>query len=312
MRIRTLLFLLLLSATVSTFADDTPFKITPTDHTVDIQIANQPFTTYYFTGDADHPLIRPYFYPILAADGTSLTSDQMITNPKEHPHHRSMWVGMGAVNGLDHWSFQQQPAPPHQRHIKFESIGSDQLIEDLIWEDLTGKPLLTEKRTIRFIAYPDTSRAIDLTIALTAAGQDVTLGDTKEAGLCAVRVAAQISKHPTLVNSQGATGEKQVWGKPADWVDESGTIDGKPFGIALFDSPKNPRYPTPWHAREYGLLAPNEFGLHAFNPKLPANAGDLKIQTGQTITFHFRALFHPGDATTANIAEKYKTFATEH
>jgi hypothetical protein len=283
-------------------------KLIAGDNAVKVQIDGRPFTTYHFAGDAANPLVRPYFYPILAADGTPLTSDQMITNSKEHPHHRSMWVGMGSVNGLDHWSFQQKPAPPHQRHVRFESVGPDSLVEDLVWEDLAAKPLLNEKRTIGFVAYSDGSRGIDLTIALTAAGQDVTLGDTKEAGLCAIRVASQISHQPTLMNSRGDKGEKKVWGKPADWVDESGTIDGKPFGVAIFDSPTNLRYPTPWHAREYGLLAPNEFGLHVFDPKLPTGAGDVKIVNGQTITFHYRAVFHPGDAAAAKIEQKYGAF----
>jgi len=286
----------------SAAAETSDVKLTVGANAVQVQIVGQPFTVYHFAGDAASPLVRPYFYPILATDGTPLTSDQMITNPKEHPHHRSMWVGMGSVNGLDHWSFQQKPAPPHQRHVRFESVAADSLVQDLVWEDLAAKPLLNETRTIGFVAYPDGSRAIDLTIALTAAGQDVTLGDTKEAGLCAIRVASQISKHPTLTNSHGDNGEKKVWGKPADWVDESGTI------VAILDSPTNLRYPTPWHAREYGLLAPNEFGLHVFDPKLPAGAGDVKIANGQTMTFRYRAVFHPGDAEAAKIGEKYGAF----
>jgi hypothetical protein len=306
---RISLVMLCMMAVVSIKAAEQPnVKLTVGNNAVQVQIDGRPFTTYHFVGEAASPFVRPYFYPILAADGTPLTSDQMITNPKEHPHHRSMWVGMGSVNGLDHWSFQQKPAPPPQRHVRFESVGADSLVEDLVWEDLAAKPLLTEKRTIGFLAYPDGSRSIDLTIALTAAGQDVTLGDTKEAGLCAIRVSSQISRKPTLMNSRGGKGEKQVWGKPADWVDESGTIDGKPFGVAIFDAPTNLRYPTPWHAREYGLLAPNEFGLHVFDPKLPGGAGDMKIANGRTITFRYRAVFHPGDAAAANIDQKYGAF----
>ena len=35
-------------------------------------------------------------------------------------------------------------------------------------------------------------------------------------------------------------------------------------GIAIFDNPGNPRYPTYWHARGGGLFATNIFGVHDF------------------------------------------------
>lgn len=274
-----------------------------------VTIDKKLFTVYHFAsaGSQPGPFVRPFFYPVLAADGTPLTDDRAGVD-KSHPHHRSIWVAHGSVNGIDHWSFNQKPAAPKQRHLSFERVEHDTVIERLAWDDLEGRPLLQERRTMRFIPYSDGSRAIDLTVALTAAEQEVTLGDTKEAGLCAVRVAKQISDHPTLINSRGAKGEKQVWGKPAEWVDESGMIDGKPFGIAIFDYPSNPRFPTPWHARGYGLVAANEFGLHAFDPKLPAGAGDFKIAKGQTVTFRYRILLHPGDAAAAKVSDRYVEF----
>jgi methane monooxygenase PmoA-like len=64
-----------------------------------------------------------------------------------------------------------------------------------------------------------------------------------------------------MVNSEGSVGEKSVWGKRADWVDFYGTIAGEDVGIANFDNPNNLRHPTYWHARHYGLLAANPFGL---------------------------------------------------
>ncbi|MBI2497331.1 MAG: PmoA family protein [Opitutae bacterium] len=34
---------------------------------------------------------------------------------------------------------------------------------------------------------------------------------------------------------------------PAQWAALTGTVDGRPAGIALFDHPSNPRHPTPWY-----------------------------------------------------------------
>jgi len=163
------------------------------------------------------------------------------------------------------------------------------------------------------------TRGIDLTTELTAANGDVTFGDTKEAGLAAVRVHPEIGnnekgdKHRdgVLTNSVGATGEKAIWGKPANWCDESGTINGKPYGVAIFDHPDNPRHPTTWHTREYGLHAANIFGLHDFDPKkTPKGAGDMKLAAGKSVTFKYRILFHQGDGPSAKLDEKYKDWVS--
>ena len=285
-------------------------KLIPGETEVKVEIGGKPFTDYRFAADERPPFVRPFFYPVLSADGTEVTSDQIRTNPKEHPHHRSIWVGHGAVNGVDHWTVEQKQQAPKQRHIKFDKVAGDTIVEELVWDDLAGGPLLNEMRTIRFVPYPDGCRGLDVTVAVTAAGDEVTLGDTKEAGLISVRVAKGISAKPTLINSTGASGEKQVWGKPADWVDESGMIDGKAYGIAIFDHPSNPRHPTPWHAREYGLLSANEFGLHAFDKKEAAGAGDFKIEKGKTAVFRYLVIIHDGDAAAAGLPEKYQAFAT--
>jgi hypothetical protein len=300
---------------LSVIAEPPAVNISATETSVQVDIGGKPFTTYRFAADEKPPFVRPFFYPVLAADGTEVTSDQLRTNPKEHPHHRSIWVGHGDVNGVDHWSFAQKPAPAKQRHVRFDQIGGDGFVESLVWDDLNGQPLLNELRTARFISYGDGSRAIDLTVKLTAAAAEVNLADTKEAGLCSVRVAKSISDKPTLINSTGAEAHNakeeaaKIWGKPADWCDESGEINGKAYGIAIFDHPSNPRHPTTWHARTYGLVAPNEFGLHEFDKKnVPAHAGDFKIARGDSATFRFRVIVHAGDAKAAGLDEKYKDF----
>ena len=61
---------------------------------------------------------------------------------------------------------------------------------------------------------------------------------------------------------------KETWGKPAEWVDYSGVLDGEKLGVALFDSPESFHHPARWHVRDYGLLAINPFGSSAFDPKL--------------------------------------------
>ena len=311
------LVLFSLASVASTAAYATTVKLTQEATDVKVEIDGKEFTTYHFLAGDDKNFHRPFAYPVYAADGQAVTSDQEVTNPKEHPHHRSVWVAHGSVNGVDHWAHKGHK----QRHIKFDKVDGDTIVEELEWEGETAAAptLLNETRTLRFFGLDDGTRGIDLTVVFTPAHGDVVFGDTKEAGIAAVRLHQEIgnsekgAKHRdgVLTNSKGATGEKAIWGKPADWCDESGTINGKPYGVAIFDHPDNPRHPTQWHTREYGLHAANIFGLHDYDSKnVPKGAGDLKLEAGKTLTFKYRILFHTGDAASAKLDQRYKDWTS--
>lgn len=305
-------------------ADELPaFKTAQAETHLDVTIGGKPFTTYWFGPREDRPYVRPFFFPVYAVGEVEATSDQFSRRFKEpkgdHPHHTSMWVGMESINGVNHWIYGpkgdgKNSAP--QRHLKFDAVNDNGFVERLSWNDLADKPIMLETRTVKFVAYPDGSRGIELTSAFTPADGAVTIGDAKDAGLLAVRVNPQISAHPTLTQSTGKTGEgmageKATWGKAAEWCDESGLIDGKPFGIAIFDAPGNPRFPTRWHVRAYGLMAANIFGLSDFD-KSPKHTGDFTIPAGATATFRHLAVIHPGTAADAKLEEKYKAFTAEN
>lgn len=273
---------------------------------ISVSIDGKPFTDYWFGKRPDRPYARPFFYPILAADGTPVTSDQY--GQREHPHHNSVWVGQGDVNGADHWALNGDKTPK-QRHVSFEKVSGDTVVENLEWESKAHEPILRERRTLRFISFDDGARGIEFKLEFTPISGPVNFGDTKEAGLVAVRMAKAIADHPTLTNSAGQHGEKATWGKAADWCDISGQINGKEYGIAVFDHPDNPRHPTRWHVREYGLLAANPFGLSYFDKGTPPHTGDFIMQPGKTVTFRYELIVHDGAVNAANLVQKYKRFA---
>jgi hypothetical protein len=111
-----------------------------------------------------------------------------------------------------------------------------------------------------------------------------------------------------IVNSEGVR-DGDTWGKRAAWVDYYGPVDGKTVGIAIFDHPSNPRHPTWWHVRDYGLFAANPFGLHEFEKKQPKGAGELIVPAGKTISFKYRFYIHSGDDKEAKVGEAYKAYA---
>jgi hypothetical protein len=112
-----------------------------------------------------------------------------------------------------------------------------------------------------------------------------------------------------MTNAEGKAGEKEVWGKPSPWVDYAGTLEGEALGITIMDHPSNPRHPTHWHSRAYGLFAANIFGMRDFYSD-KSKDGSLELKPGGTLRFRYRVLIHTGDTASANIAAEYKKFSS--
>src|SRR4051812_42268717 len=82
-------------------------KLEQKDNHVAVTIDGKVFTDYYFAAEGDHEYVRPFMYPVNAADGVGVTSDQITVKGGDHPHHRSLWIAHGDIDGADHWSLVQ-------------------------------------------------------------------------------------------------------------------------------------------------------------------------------------------------------------
>jgi hypothetical protein len=152
---------------------------------------------------------------------------------------------------------------------------------------------------------------IDCVFVLYATAGPLDMGDTKE-GTFGIRLAPELSAPlGHMVNSSGAEGERAIWGKPAEWVDYSGTISGRQVGVAILDHPKSFRHPTTWHARAYGLFAANPFGLREFS-RDENKDGAWTIPEGKSLTFRYRVVIHEGDFSAARIKDEYQRYAAEN
>ncbi len=304
--------------------------ITKAADEVTVAIDGKAFTAFH-TGGPN--LNRVYLHPLRAASGTVVTrsvpAGQVPGETTDHPHHAGLFYGHGDVNGLNFWAIQNVDAsaiPPKLAPTLGRIVVSGPVTATsgrttgtisavLSWLQPDGKPLLTEHRTMTFHAHP-TLRIVDVDIELEAL-QRAEFRDTKE-GTFALRVATELDEPPAtakpgaplrtgrLLNSRGAVGEKNVWGKPAEWVDYAGTIAGEPLGIVMMDHPSNPRHPTYWHSRGYGLHAINPFGLHDFLNDRTQDGG-MTIEAGERVRFRYRVVVHPGlDA--AKLASLYTEY----
>lgn len=284
-----------------------------------VSIAGQPFTEYHFT---DTP--KPYLYPLLGPTGAAMTRSFPMASPPgeehDHPHHRSLWFGHGLVNGIDFWT--EKAGTGRIVHDRFTGIRGGQekgiIRSRNKWITTDGKVICTDDRSLTFYNSGPTVRMLDFEITINADHGELVFGDTKE-GTMAVRVAetmrltqpaGTLNPESHIANSEGAH-DTEAWGKRAKWCDYSGLVDGKLVGIAILDHPKNPRYPTWWMARDYGLLGANPFGQHEFEKLSNENVGDLKIPAGQSVTFRYRFVLHTGAAEEAKLAERFEQFAAE-
>jgi hypothetical protein len=111
-----------------------------------------------------------------------------------------------------------------------------------------------------------------------------------------------------IVNSRGAVGEKEAWGKPAEWVDYSGKVEADTVGVAILDHPQSFRHPTHWHVRGYGLFAANPFGYRDFY-RDKSKDGSFQLEKGKSMELRYRVYFHHGDAGVAKVEEVYHGFA---
>jgi hypothetical protein len=152
------------------------------------------------------------------------------------------------------------------------------------------------------------TRIIDCAFVMRATAGPIVMGDTKE-GAFGIRLSAELSGPAVQINnSNGAEGEKQIWGKTANWVNYNGSIDGKPVGVAVFDHPASFRHPTTWHARAYGLFAANPFGLRAFT-RDPKQDGSWTIDEGKSLLFRYRVLIHDSAFSSDSLNRQYQTYS---
>ncbi len=109
-------------------------------------------------------------------------------------------------------------------------------------------------------------------------------------------------------SSEGKTGD-DVWGTRGKWTMLTGKIGQEPITLAILDHPKNPGYPTYWHARGYGLFAANPLGQKVFsNGKETLN---FTIEPKQSATFRYRVLIITGEPAPSALDSQYSRFVAE-
>lgn len=313
----------------------------PAQRRVDITIDGQPFTSYIWPTT----LKKPVLYPLIADEGITVTRgyplDPRPNERVDHPHHAGMWFNYGNVNGFDFWNNSDAIKPEDrakmgtilQTKIVSTKSGADrgELVVDSVWVTGQGQQILDQTTRYVFLRRPH-ERVIDQIITLKALDRAV-FRDDKE-GVLGIRVAHWLESpeekggvfldangRPTKVaaaDTSGATGVYltsegvkggAAWGTRGKWCSLTGHTGDHTVTIAILDHPKNPGYPTYWHARGYGLFAANPLGRSIFDPKQPPF--NYTLEKGQTVTFRYRVLLISHEASSESLNREAEEFAAQ-
>lgn len=262
-----------------------------------VKIDGNDFTTFHY--GPSFP--KPYFWPVKAADGAILTRP-IDPSEKEHPHHRGIWLAVDEVNDIKFWA---EKGKIETRQVKSTSGNPATISLTNEWIGRGSMPEMIEQTKISI--YPNRLITYDFTL-LPPKGQLIRFDDTKE-GFFGIRIAQSMREKEggIVVNSDGKKTTQECWGQPARWVDYTGQVDGKTYGVALMDHPANFR-PSRYHVRDYGLFSISPFGEGSYQNNKDKSQPVILDDRTPSLRIRYGLYVHNGQAADAKIDDAYNQF----
>lgn len=318
----------ILAAPVIAYAQNQPVTVvaSASERKIDILIGGKLFTQFLYPDTLEKPVL----FPLIAANGTTVTRGFPLEpkpgEPNDHPHHIGLWFNFENLNGLDFWN-NSYAIPADKKHL-YGWIRTDKILKtksgktgDLVyhanWTNQQNKVILEE--TTRFEFSGDEHRRTIDRITTLKADTEAVFNDAKD-GMLGLRLAHELQMPTTedqkftdnkgnvtvvkggtdhiangnYLTSAGKTGN-DAWSTRGVWCKVYAKMGADSISIAIIDHPKNPNYPTFWHARGYGLFAANPLGEKIFtNGKSEKN---LRLKKGESVTFRYRIVISDGERT---------------
>lgn len=248
---------------------------------------------------------KPYMHPLLTRAGRCVTRIE----PPDHVWHRGLWWTIKFINDENFW--EEQPPFGSQRSVtppvvESESSTTTRLTHALHWVTPGGEVVIDEQRTIRY--ERDATKPlirVDWSTRLTPR-PEVTLDRTPFTtwggyGGLSFR-AAEDFVNARFITPDGST-PPALLGDAHPWLALDGELtesSNAAVGIAIFDHPCNPRYPTPFYAKSSpGFTFANAaFLFH----------GPLTLAAGEALALRQRVLVSDGRWDHAMLAAEAKAF----
>lgn len=266
---------------------------------INVTIDNKYFTSYIFSDDEKYPFFYPVNGPVSGGSVTSMRN-------AEYPHHSSLFFGCDLVNDGNYWQEGLERGRIISVNAEIIKQGGDTVIitDECIWSRPGAMSPVKDTRKIIITSPSSTVSQIDVEIVMETL-IDVTIKKTNHS-LFSVRIAADLSvkNGGTMINAECIKNEKDTFGKKSAWMDYYGKRGDAVEGLAIFQHPSNPWYPSPWFTRDYGFMSPTPMYW-------PENGTDTFMKKGTILNLRYRVLVHAGDQNQAKIAEEFEKYKNE-
>jgi len=248
----------------------------------------------------------PHFDLLATSDGRNL----VWVSPPDHVWHYGGWFSWKIINGVNFWETDRKTG---------ESPGRTQVLEPRI-ETKPDRATISYRRLYRLPDKPDpilddritvtirppagpTGPTVDWNFTTTALA-DVKLdrtplpgepGGKGHGGYCGLSWrGAKDFKDVTFLDSEGRRGV-DIHRQHARWVNATGTLAGKPAGIAVLDHPKNPGHPMSWY-----IVATPKLPFWYINPAI-VQPKPIDLKKGASLSHRYRILIHDGSLKPADL-----------
>jgi hypothetical protein len=266
---------------------------------ISVTIDGKYFTSYIFSEDEKYPFFYPVNGPLSGGSVTSMRNG-------DYPHHSSLFFGCDLVNGGNWWQEGLERGRIISVNAEITKQGGDTVIitDECIWSRPGAISPIRDIRRYIITSPGATVKQIDVEIVMEML-TDVQIKKTNHS-LFSARMAADLSviNGGTMVNAEGATSEKDTFGKKSAWIDFYGKRGNATEGLAILQHPSNPWYPSPWFTRDYGFMSPTPMYW-------PADDKETFLKKGTILTLRYRVLVHAGDHKEAKIAEEFEKYKSE-
>jgi hypothetical protein len=266
---------------------------------IDVSIGGKFFTSYRFASDEKYP----FLFPVNGPSGASVTS----MRNGEYPHHSSLFFACDMLNGGNYWQEGLERGQIFSQGAKLESsAGGEIVITDTCdWKRPGASQPIRDTRRIVISAPSDALRQIDFDITLEAL-EDVEIKKTNHS-LFSVRMDPDLTPAfgGTMINAEGAMGEKGTFGKASPWLACFGARGEKiKEGLAILQHPQNPGFPSQWFTRDYGFLSPTPMFW-------PVDQKSTRLAKAEKLRLRYRVLVFSGTAESAGVAKHFAEFSSD-
>ena len=277
---------------------------------VKIFVGDQQIADYVFE---DKEISRPYFAHIKTLSGKQVSRNfppREGVDKLDHANmHPGIWLSFGDLNGHDYWRLKART-----KHVRFlepptveAGVGKFKVLNHYLATD-SDAVVCSQECTIQ-VRKTVAGYVIALTSDFKSPNGELRFGDQEEMGL-GVRVATPLAVEKKLggriLDSEGRINGEKVWGKSARWCDYAGPLEGSWVGLTVLTSPKNFR-PCWSHARDYGFVAMNPFGLNAFTK---ADKQDVIVKAGESLRLGYAVVVHEtANEDGFNVQNAYEQYA---